>query len=346
MRVLTAAVPFLNARMQGLDVLYRAGFGTNTTSNAKAIQKAFWTRGMYMAALSTMYWMLTHDEEEYKAQEQETKDNNWLFPAAGIKIPIPFEVGVLFKVVPERIAALTLGDDSARDFTESMKRNLLNTLSFNPIPQTFVPIVEAVTNFNFFTMRPIVGQGMEGVAPEFQVGPGTSRIAETLGKGLNISPMKIDQIIQGYTGTIGTYMSQLIDSVYDMHTDNPKASLRFEQMPVVKRFILDPDARGQVTAYFDLKKAVDEATRTSNYLERSMDFEQWGKYYEENLGLFAVKDYILDMDKTLKEFREMKNMIRVTPMSADEKRDNILAITQIENQLAANIAFLKKQAGR
>jgi hypothetical protein len=345
-RVLTASVPFLNARMQGLDVLYRAGFGQNTTSNAKAIQKAFWTRGMYMAALSTMYWMLTHDDEEYKKQEQETRDNNWLFPSAGIKIPIPFEVGVLFKVVPERIAALTLGDDTARDFTQSMTRNLLNTLAFNPIPQTFVPLVETVTNYNFFTMRPIVGQGMEGVAPQFQVGPSTSRIAEGLGKGLNISPMKIDQIIQGYTGTIGSYMSQLIDSIYDAHTDNPKASLRFEQMPVVKRFILDPDARGQVTAYFDLKNAVDEATRTANLLERSMNFEDWGKYYSENIGLFAVKDYILDMDKTLKEYRDMKNMIRVMPMSADEKRDSILAITQIENQLNANIQLLKKNVGR
>ena len=345
-RVLTAAVPFLNARMQGLDVLYRAGFGTNTTSNAKAIQKAFWTRGMYMAALSTMYWMLTHDDEEYKAQEQETRDNNWLFPSMGIKIPIPFEVGVLFKVVPERIAGLVLGDDTAKDFTDSMKRNLLNTLSFNPIPQTFVPIVEATTNFNFFTMRPIVGQGMEGVAPQYQIGPGTSRLAEGIGKSLNMSPMKVDQIIQGYTGTMGSYMSQLIDSIYDMHTDNPKASLRFEQMPVVKRFILDPDARGQVTAYFDLKNSVDEATRTSNQLERSMDFNEWGKYYTENMGLFAVKDYVLDMDKTLKEFRDMKNMVRVARMSADDKRDAILAITQVENQLSANIQILKKQAGK
>ena len=345
-RVATAAVPFLNARMQGLDVLYRAGFGTNTTSNAKAIQKAFWVRGMYMAALSSIYWMLTHDDDDYKKQEQETKDNNWLIPSAGIKIPIPFEVGVLFKVIPERITALAFGDDTARDFATSMGRNLFNTVFANPIPQTIVPLVEATTNFSFFTMRPIVGQGLEGVAPAYQVGPGTSRLAEALGKSTNISPMKIDQIIQGYTGTIGSYMSQLIDSIYDMHTDNPKASLRFEQMPVVKRFLLDPDARGQVTAYFDLKNSVDEATRTANLLERSMNFEEWGKYYSQNIGLFAVKDYILDLDKTLKEYRDMKNMVRSLPMGADEKRDSILAITRLENQLNSNIQLLKKSVGK
>ena len=352
-RVATAAIPFLNARMQGLDVLYRAGLGKNATANAQEIQKAFWRRGMYMAALSTMYWALTHDDDEYKKQEQETKDNNWLFPSAGVRVPIPFEVGVLFKVIPERIAALIFGDDSAKDFTASMVRNLTSTLAVNPIPQTLLPLVEATTNFSFFTFRPIVGQGLEGVAAPYQIGPSTSRAGQLLAEmskglpsALQISPMKADAVIQGYTGTIGTYMSQLFDAVYDMHTDNPKASLRFEQLPVVKRFILDPDARGQVTAYFDLKNSVDEATRTSNLLERSMNFKEWGEYYSQNLGLFAVKDYILDMDKTLKEYRDMKNMIRTLPMAADQKRDSILAITRIENQLNANIELLKKQAGK
>lgn len=342
-RVATAAIPFLNARMQGLDVLYRAAFGRNATKNAAEIQKAFWVRGMTLAALSTMYWLLTHDDEEYKRQEQETKDNNWLFPSLGIRVPIPFEVGVLFKVIPERIAALTLGDDTAKDFTTSMARNLASTLAVNPIPQTILPIVEATTNFSFFTFRPIVGQGLEGVAPGYQVGAGTSRLAEALGKSTNISPMKIDQILQGYTGTIGQYMSDTIDAVWNMHAENPKASKRFEQLPVVKRFVVNPDARGQVTAYFDLKNSVDEATRTANLLERSMNFEEYGKYMSENIQMFAFKDYILDLEKTMKEYRDTKNMIRSLPMDADQKRDSIRAIDQIENQITANIQTLKKQ---
>jgi hypothetical protein len=250
---------------------------------------------------------------------------------------------VLFKVVPERIAALTLGDDTAKDFTQSMVRNLANSLLANPIPQVALPLIEAATNFSFFTMRPIVGQGLEGVAPAYQVGPGTSRLAEALGKSTNISPMKIDQILQGYTGTIGQYMSDLIDAVYDMHTDNPKASKRFEQLPVIKRFILDPDARGQVTAYFDLKNAVDEATRTTNLLERSMNFDEYGKYMAENIQMLAYKDYVLDLDKTLKQYRETKSLIRNIQMDADQKRDTIRALTQIENQLTSNIQTLKKQ---
>ena len=155
--------------------------------------------------------------------------------------------------------------------------------------------------------------------------------------------MKIDQVIKGYTGTIGGYMADLFDSVYDMHADNPKASKRFEQMPVFKRFLIDPDARGQVTAYYDLKNSVDEASRTANLLERSMNWEEWGKYYSDNIQMFAYKDYILDMEKTMKEYRDTKNMIRNLPLTADQKRDAILGITKIENQLTSNIQTLKKQ---
>ena len=98
-----------------------------------------------------------------------------------------------------------------------------------------------------------------------------------------------------------------------------------------------------MTAYYDLKNSVDEATRTANLLERSMNFEEYGKYMSENIQMFAFKDYILDLEKTMKEYRDTKNMIRSLPMDADQKRDSIRAIDQIENQITANIQLLKKQ---
>lgn len=345
-RILTAAVPFLNARMQGLDILYRAAIAPtvrgDTSERARQIQKTFFVRGAYLMALSAMYWLLTHDDEDYKKQEQETRDNYWLLPSLGIKIPIPFEVGVLFKVIPERILAYTLGTDTGKDFADSMKRQLISTLAFNPIPQTVLPLVETVTNFSFFTWRPIIPQGLENVAPEYQVGPGTSKLAEGIGKTLKLSPMKIDQIINGYTGTMGMYAVDLMDSIYNTMADSPKPSKRFEQMPVIRRFAVDPEARGTVTAYYDLKNAVDQVVRTENLLERTMDYENWGPYMQENMKLLASKDYVSDMEKTLKELREMKTLIRASTMSADAKRDSITQIGQMENALTANIQQLKK----
>ena len=60
-RIITALVPFMNARIQGMDVLYRTGFGKSATANREAQQKAFITRSMTIFALSVMYWMIASD---------------------------------------------------------------------------------------------------------------------------------------------------------------------------------------------------------------------------------------------------------------------------------------------
>jgi hypothetical protein len=343
-RLLTAAVPFLNARMQGLDVLYRTAFGKNATANAKQMQRAFFVRGMTMFGMSCMYWALTHDDDDYKNQEQETKDNYWLIPALGIKIPTPFEVAIPFKVIPERIMALTFGTDTAKDFTDSMTRQLTSTLMFNPIPQTALPFVEVVTNHSFFTGRDIIGQGMQDIAPEFQVGPGTSLLSQKIGSAVGMSPMKLDHLIKGFTGTIGMYGVDIIDSVLDLNSNSPKVSKRFEQLPVIKRFALDPEARGAVTAYYDLKNSVDETTRTINLLERTGNFDAWGEYYKDNMNLLATKDYVSDLEKDMKEIREMKVMIRSSTISGDDKRDALVSLNRMENQLVSNIKEIRKFA--
>jgi hypothetical protein len=293
-------------------------------------------------ALSMLYWALTHDDDDYKKQEQETRDNYWLIPKLGIKIPIPFEVGVIFKVIPERIAEATLGNDTAKDFRDSMYRNLVSTFAFNPIPQVVLPIVEAKTNYSFFTNRAIVGQGLEGIAPEFQVGPNTSRLAKWLGSMTGASPMKIDHIIGGYTGTFGMYAVDAIDAILGANGDSPKASKRFEQMPVIRRFLLDPEARGNVTAYYDLKNSVDQAVRTSNFLERNMNFEDLAKYDKDTVKMLATADFVKTLDKDMKQLNEMSAMIRSSNMSGDQKRDAIVAINQAQNNLTANIKLLRK----
>jgi hypothetical protein len=341
-RVLTAAVPFFNARLQGLDLFYRASTGNMNNKDSAAIQRQFWARGMTMMALSAFYWAMVSDDEEYKKQEQETRDNNWLIPAIGVKIPIPFEVGVLFKVIPERIIAYTFGNDTGQDLKEALFRNAMATFAFNPIPQTAKPVLEAAFNFNTFTWRPIVGKGMEDVAPEFQVGPSTSNVAKQLGEALGLSPMKVDHVIKGYTGTIGMYGIDTIDSVLDQFGNSPKPTKRFEQLPVIKRFALDPEARGNVTQYYQLKDAVDTTVRTMNLLEKTAQPEEFVDYLVKNQGTLAFKDYVSDTEKTMKDLREMRTAIRSSTMTGDEKRDALVEISRVESAITSNMQVIKK----
>jgi hypothetical protein len=293
-----------------------------------------------------MYWFLTHDDEEYKRQEQEVRDNNWIFPTAGIRVPIPFEVGVLFKVIPERILEYSFGDDTGKDLSESMGRALKSTFAFNPIPQTFLPLEEARTNYSFFTGRPIVGQGMEGVAPEFQVGPSTTKIAQTIGNNLGVSPMKVDHVIQGYTGTMGMYLVDAIDSILSSNDASPKADKRFEQMPIIKRFAVDKAAKGTVSAYYDLKNSVDEVVRTVNLLERTGKIEEIEAYMTKNAAMFAAQDYVKAIESEMKGLREALVQVRSSDMTGAEKKDAISELTEAQNQLTAQIKLFKKEISK
>ena len=274
--------------------------------------------------------------------KKNTRDNNWLFPSAGIRIPIPFEVGVLFKVVPERILEYSFGSDTGKDMADSFKRNLINTFAFNPIPQTVLPFVEARTNYSFFTMRPIVGQGMENVAKEYQVAPNTSEAAKKLGGILGESPIIVDHIMKGYTGSLGMYAIDLIDAVLFSNDASPKPAKRFEQMPVIKRFIVDKEAKGTVTAYYDLKNSVDEVVRTVNLMERTGNAEDMGDYIEKNAYLLGMKGYISSVEKQMKGLREAAIQIRSSDMSPEEKRDSLSAITQAQIAMTASIREIKK----
>ena len=69
-----ATVPFLNARIQGIDVLYRSSMGKKGFSarpESDIVKRRFLARAITVASTSAMYWVLVHDDEEYINQNPE-----------------------------------------------------------------------------------------------------------------------------------------------------------------------------------------------------------------------------------------------------------------------------------
>jgi hypothetical protein len=342
-QIFAAIIPFLNARIQGLDLLYRAGFGRLASSTAVAQQKAFMLRSLALFGTTAMYYALVQDEEEWQRADQETRDNYWII--GGFKFPIPFELGVMFKVIPERIMAYTMGDDTGEQVRESIARQVMGTLSFNPIPQAVLPLIEASSNYSFFLQRDIVGMGKKDLAPEFQISEGTSQIAIQLGQTLGISPMKIDYIIRGYTGAMGTYAITTMDSIIRSEDDATKATWRLDQIPVLKRFMISDLGAGTVNEYYDLREKLDEVVRTSNQLERTGNIEALTEYLKENGQVLGMKDYIRDLDKDMKSLRESRLAINISKMEPDQKRQSLDALRKAEIALTERINLLRKNMG-
>ena len=136
-RAITAAIPFLNARIQGLDVLWRSFLGRNNANEVFHVEQRpcpFAMRGAIISFATALYWMMVSDDEEYKEASREEKDNNWLSLCRGlrvlkaIKIPIPFEVGLIFKTIPEVVLDTSFGERTSRQAFQSFKQGLGSTL--------------------------------------------------------------------------------------------------------------------------------------------------------------------------------------------------------------------------
>ena len=345
-QAVTALVPFMNARIQGMDVLYRSGFGQAANANKERMQKAFIVRSLSILALSAMYWAMVHDDDEYKKLTKEERDGYWIVPGLTFngkpfRFPIPFEIGVVFKVLPERVLEYTMGQDTEKDLAESLKRNLLDTLKFNPMPQAFVPFYENITNHSFFTGEKIVGRGLEDVAKPLQYNASTTMGARWLGEQTGMSPIQIDNVVRGYTGTMGMYAMNMLDSFFTSQGDPVKATTRAEQLPVIKRFFASDS--GTVAQYYDLKDEVDEVVRTVNFLSLNNP-DKLEAYLKDNENTYMLKDFVSSIEKDMKQIREYRNAVNADPsIGADEKRTILDELHQYEIQLTSDIKAIRKE---
>ena len=332
MRTLTAMIPFLNARLQGLDVLNRAytgGYSTDRTKTRRQRAVSTAVRSLYLTALTGMYYLLVSDDEQYKDQSDYIKDNHFIIPTDSgvpIRLPIPFEIGFLFKTIPERVIDSMVGDSSSKDVKESVIRGLLNTFELNPFDAAaYGPLVEATMNFDFFTGRPIVPYFIDrGVEPRLQSTDRTTQISkgvsDLLSKGgVQVSPIKIDHLLYGYTGTLGSYAIDLIDA--QLRSDDPKLArpMRIEDYPIMRRFRAREFGGGPSEDFFELKQYVDQLYGSVKQLEKEGRVDEAAAYAATNANALSYRDGINDVADDLSELRKAEQLILSSELPLEEK---------------------------
>ena len=358
-RLAFTAIPFLNARIQGLDVFYRAFAGkysADSEASRKAIAGRAISRGLFLTAITGLYWGLVSDDDEYKLQSDEVRDNNWIIPTGTgypIKIPIPFEVGLIFKTIPERAIDAAYGEATdAREMAQSVKRGLMSTLEVNPLGiQAFAPIVEAAFNHNFYTGRQIVPYYMDqGLEAGFQKRVGTNKLAEYVGEALNISPMKIDHVISGYVGTIGGYALDAIDKTLRSEAlvgnlSEAMPSLDMQQFPLMKRFFGTKEGSGVTQDFYEIDREVNRVVQTLNSLKKQGKAEELQAYLMGREGLYSLKSHVNRLSKTLSENRKRREAIIRMDIDPEEKRKLVDEINAYNNDfIAPYISILRETA--
>jgi len=356
-RVVTAAIPFLNARFQGLDVFYRSAAGqynANKDMSKRKQQQVFTTRALTLAGLTGLYWILVSDDDQYKEADEFTRDNNWLIPTPwGVpaKIPIPFEVGLMFKTFPEKALAVAFDKSTGREAAQSAFTGLTGTLAINPFGAQIVkPFIEAGFNYNMYTGNAIVSKYLDGnLQDAFIDRTSTNELARTVGEMLDVSPLKVEHVMRGYTGTIGTYILGAVDEVLrspaltgDKELQMPSRPVT--EFPIMKRFFANSKNAGAKEDFYELNAEIKKIVGTLSDLKRDGRMDVYKRYLEGREHLVGMKGNVSYIAEKLSKIRKQRDQIMRSNLSADDKRERIDLLQEAEKKFLRATSILKKKA--
>lgn len=241
-------IPFMNIGIQGIDRMAQGwkadpiGFTARASAALTVPTLLNWAANRNDSRYTDapnwekdLYWIIPTNKWEPAANiadamsrpndlRRQKEDGTWeVNNGTTLRISKPFELGLLFASVPERLLN-RFADHDPRAAGELVSTLLHGALP-NVLPTALTPLLEQGTNRNFFTKRPVVSSHAEGMLPEYQYNEYTSTVAKQLGKiigyvpGLRdigpkdaklASPQVIDNYIRDWSGTLGQYVIKAI----------------------------------------------------------------------------------------------------------------------------------------
>lgn len=362
-RFLIDVVPFLNARIQGLDKLYRSGvkptlktlFGKGTKSDKQAFARFAAVIGA-LTAFSVMLYLRNKDDEDYRKLEDWQRDTYWVIKVGGnmFFIPKPFEVGSIATMgerLMEQFVDPTVGGDKLASRALHM---LKDTFSMNPMPQAFKPVLELGANENSFTGRPIEDQSMSRLSPSLRARPETTRLAEASSRGIEsalglvgagnsaLSPVQIDHLIQGYLGAVGTTAIGTADTLWRRAQGEELPARSWDEYQPVKRFYKDLTKEDNYTRYgtdfYTALKKSDQAYADLMHLAKYGEEEKAAALEQKQGDVLALRTTLNKVNRDMSRINaEMKRVQVDKEMDGKTKRLELDRLRSMRNLMTEEI---------
>ncbi|MDM5134081.1 hypothetical protein OB953_00450 [Aeromonas salmonicida] len=323
-------LPFFNARLQGLGKLSR-----ELRDNPREIAK----RAGMITAVSLGLLAMNWDDERYEELPDWDKDSNWHFFVGDqhFRIPKPFEIGVMFGTIPERMVR-ALGDkDTGAQFGKAVARAIGDTFALNPTPQIVKPMVEAAFNYDSFRGGPIDGPQDLAVKAEARYNEQTSLLMRELGELSGFSPKQLEHLVIGYTGTIGSYVMAAADGLIRAASPGESASWRADEIPLVKavyRGTGPAKSTQHMEEFYRMLNEVNQLKRTVDQYRSEGLTDKANELLDEQGGILKSRR---SLSRTQQQVRVVRNKIELIQrdkiMTAEEKRRRIDELLARRNDL-------------
>lgn len=333
-RMLSQVVPFFNARLQGM---YKLGRG----AAADPARFAAVTGAVAMA--SALLYLGMKDDDDYKQLPDWARNSFWITKPPGtdhfVYIPKPFEIGALGSVV-ERGTELAFGGDDfrLRDFGRTVGAILSEQLSMNPVPQLVKPAMEAAFNYDSFRERDIDSVGQQRLPAGDRFTASTSAGAVAVGKALGLSPQRLEHLVRGYFGWLGTQVLNVSDHLARPLSglpENPRRDLsRLDNWFVVGDFVKESDPRSSkyIQRFYDEQREVNQVYAAFSQARELGDLERARELAGNDQ--IRLRTLFKAADSQLRDVNLKIKALERASIPADEKRAQLDLLYRARNRLA------------
>jgi hypothetical protein len=350
-------IPFFNAQVQGLDVLYRAYKGDMPAAQKLRVQQKLKDRLLMMGTFTVAYAMMMEEDEAYKNANMDERYANWFVPTplGTFRVPIPFELGFFGKAIPEGVYRLAVADDKLSDVLPALRKQFFMAIP-GDLPTSIKAPIEVLLNKSFFTDRPIIDARLEGLVKSEQFGEKTPELIKMLGIdspeivkkvfGIEgVSPAQIEYLIKGYTGTLPVALLRLLDPVF-ASGEVVKADMKLSDVPVVGAFFQPTDAGGIINAAYESMQQAQKVSNTYKKLLADGRQQEAREFFEENVNLFSVASAAGTFRQQMGEFTKAERAIKASDLDSTEKRKRLDEMRQIKIKYAQDFRKFKEQIER
>lgn len=267
-------IPFFNASLQGASKFSRTIRERPAAAMAQGVTNI---TGPMMAL-----WAINKDEEWYQEIPTWEKTIFAHFKIGNeiIRMPLPFEWGIMFGSLPVAAADAAYRKDPKR--LKDGVDQAIKTMMPDVWPQFIKPIAEATANKNFFKDSTIESKSMERMLPAERYRESTPALYKGLGGVTGTSPVKMQHLAEAYTGGLSKQITDPIDflSGYDQSS---------QKIPIVGRIMASQDRQGQsVEDFYSKHTQMQQVWTTAKKKHEAGDILAARRILEDNSELLGI----------------------------------------------------------
>ena len=305
---------FFNASIQGFDKQVRNFKDAFTDGDKKKIIGLLLKALIFGVAPTMLNDGMNSDDEEYQNMQDYLKDNYYLFKGKDgnyIRIPKGRAMSVIGSAY-RRTKDFASGDkDAYKGYAKFASGQVAPN---NPFENNIVAPFFAVKNNKSWSGNKIVPQSMEKRPAEEQYNEKTDEFSKWLGGKLKVSPMKINYLIDQYTGGIGDVALPMMTPKATSKTSNPLVQ------PFISKFTTDSVYQQKsVGDFYDAMSAAE--TKKYSVKATKEDKVKYSYLYSQNQKMAELK-------------KEQSKIQASKDLSQSEKYDQAREIQKEINKLA------------